>query len=115
MKNSKRMISAILIDPFGCGVWPVEVDGDDVQTSIIENEVNTVDDFTVIETAALRAPDVIFADEDGMEKTYQRFFELGGYRIAGKALIVGFDDDYNKIAPVTHIEAIRAMVVFPRN
>lgn len=106
MNANKKVIKAILIDPFEMIVSEVFYGGD------LENiyELIEAKPFTVASFGA--DGDGIFVDDEGLFRQGQRFFKFDGYPqpLAGKGLILGSDESGESISPAITLEAVQTSV-----
>lgn len=114
--GAKRMITAILIDPFACTVSEVEYDGDDHHQiyPLISHETMKVDCFTCAYSPKLEEGDAVYVDDEGLFKKPERFFLLPGnpQPLAGKGLVVGADDEGESTSVKTKLETLQDGVFF---
>lgn len=95
-----------LIDPFEKVIIPVYYDGDYRSIyGLIESDV--------FDCARCGRYD-LFVDDEGLFKEEQKFFIVPDYPqpLAGKALVVGVDEEGNTIPPSITLEELEAHVMF---
>jgi hypothetical protein len=98
-------MKAILIDPHSRTVAQVDFHGDYKQIyTLIDADL-----FTVLE---LGEGETLFLDDEGLFREGQEFFAIGNYPhpLAGKALILGTNDEGESVATKLHADKVRAAV-----
>lgn len=100
-------MNAYLIDPFARTVTAVEHNGD-------YQEIYKFIGASTFDIARLNDGDGIFVDDDGLSKHDQAFFLHKGYGqpLAGKALVLGCDDEGDSVSPRCTLEDLRQQVQF---
>jgi hypothetical protein len=114
--GGKRIIKAILIDPFACTITEVEYDGDDYKQiyPLLSHESMKVNTFTCAYPSSLASHDAVYVDDEGLFKNPQRFFLIpsNGQPLAGKGLVIGADDEGESTSAETPLEALKRQVIF---
>jgi len=108
--TDKRMVRAILINPFACSVRPVKVDGDDYKAlyPLLSHETMQVSCYEQIRTPILHGRDSLFVDEEGMLKDCRRFFTIEGFPqpLAGKGLVFGANAEGDFVDHATDLKTV---------
>lgn len=106
-----RMIKAILIDPFNKTVTEVDHDADDYKHVYILIQVQTFDSVHIGKFQGY--VNTAYVDDEGLFAEDQHYFAWGDRKeLAGRALVVGIDDEGNTTAPTITIEMVKRDVRF---
>lgn len=101
-------MNAYLIDPFAQTVTQVEYSGD------YQHIYKLIDADTFDVVYFNRKNDGVFVDDEGLFKPEQAFFKIAGIPnpLAGKALVLGCDDEGDSVAPSASFEDVQSLVSF---
>lgn len=115
-EKSKRMVRAILIDPFACTITEIKHDASDYKNvyAQLTHESMPVDIMEAVYPPFLADGDCIMVDEEGRLKPCDRWLLIEGYpqQIAGKGLVLGVDDEGETADAKTDIETVRQSIRF---
>jgi hypothetical protein len=108
-----KTIKVILIDPLARMVTE----------AVVENDLSAFyrilhcDIIEAVSSRGLVGTDHLYVDEEGLFKQEQSFFEIagaqgGGQQIAGRALVLGLDDEGDSIDVATALATVQTRVRF---
>ena len=95
----------ILINPFDETVKEVVYSGD-------YHEIYYLTDCTTFDVVRLSDTDDMYVDDEGLLKNSNRYFSLFNHNFAGKALLLGHDDEGETTATQFTVEDIKKAVSF---
>lgn len=100
-------MNAYLIDPFARTITEVEHNGD-------YREIYKFINASTFDVARLDDGDGMYIDDEGLFKDEQAFFLHKGYGqpLAGKALVLGCDDEGNSTSPRCTLKDLQQQVQF---
>ncbi len=101
-------MKAFLIDPAAKTVTEVEYSGD-------WKDIYTLTDCDCFTTVDIDGANTMFLDDEGLLKGYRDdFFAYGPDcpPLAGKALVLGYDEEGETVAPTVTLEEITSQVIW---
>ena len=99
------MMRAILIDPFTQTIEEVDYSGD-------YKDIYALIDCEIFSTLYVDRMDTLYIDDEGLYVEDQRYFKIGlrGQPLAGKALVLGTDDNGESVDCASTLKSIQEMV-----